>query len=204
VAVSLSGPARVRPVVSQGCRPIGRPAVITRAERNVIRQLGGRPALQRLEEEVEVLGEADLELLARGLHLGRAVDPTRRAFKRGDFLVRNVIGYDPAEGSIAIADEVRAGQTIQFHLRDAASAREDLETLLKETRAAGAIPKGALLVSCNGRGSYLFAEPDHDASAVAREMGSIPLAGFFAAGEFGPVDGRNFVHGFTASLALFE
>jgi len=204
VGLVLSGPIRVRPVVSQGCRPFGKHLVITRAENNLIYELGGHPALERLNEQIATLAPQERALLKQGLHLGRAIDPTRRSFSRGDFLIRNVVGIDPRKGAIAITDLVKAGQTVQFHLRDAASASEDLKLLLKEAQESGAKPRGALLFSCNGRGSYLFSEPDHDAAAVQRELGSIPLAGFFAAGELGPVGGRNFLHGFTASLALFE
>ncbi len=203
VAAVLTGPLRVRPVVSQGCRPFGKPAVVTRAEENVILELGGRPALERLNQDLAALGPNERLLLKNGLHLGRAIDPTRRSFGRGDFLIRNVIGVDLKGGSIAMTDQARAGQTVQFHLRDASSASEDLEILLREARS-GATAAGALLVSCNGRGSYLFSRPGHDAGAVERELGPVPLAGFFAAGELGPVGGRNFLHGFTASIALFE
>jgi small ligand-binding sensory domain FIST len=202
-AAVLSGPVRIRPVVSQGCKPFGKPAVVTRAEDNVVLELGGRPAIERLNQDLEALGPQERQLLRNGLHLGRAIDPTRQSFRRGDFLIRNVIGVDRKAGSIAMTDQVKAGQTIQFHLRDARSASEDLELLLREARI-GPAPVGALLVSCNGRGSYLFTESGHDAGAVRRELGPVPLAGFFAAGELGPVGGRNFLHGFTASIALFE
>jgi small ligand-binding sensory domain FIST len=204
VGVVLSGPLRVRPLVSQGCRPFGKHLVITRADETVILELGGQPALERLKEQIVTLSRSEQGLLQQGLHLGRAIDPRRTSFSRGDFLVRNVVGIDPEKGGIAIADPVRPGQTVQFHLRDARSASEELDLLLKEARDSGVSPAGALLFSCNGRGSYLFKKPDHDAGAVRRELGQVPLAGFFAAGELGPVGGRNFLHGFTASLALFE
>jgi small ligand-binding sensory domain FIST len=204
VVALLSGAIRVRPVVSQGCRPFGKHLVITKAENNLILELGGRPALERLDEQISTLSKEERDLLKHGLHLGRAIDPSRQSFNRGDFLIRNVVGIDPKRGAVAITDPVRPGQTVQFHLRDAASATEDLELLLREARGAGGQPAGALLFSCNGRGSYLFSAPDHDAGAVERELGTLPLAGFFAAGELGPVGGRNFLHSFTASLALFE
>src|SRR5206468_1606052 len=203
-AVLLSGRLRLRPVVSQGCRPFGKPMVVTRAEKNVVFELGGKPALVRLKEQLATLSRAECDLAKQGLHLGHAIDPSRRASARGDFLIRSVVGVDPEKGAIAVTDLVRPGQTVQFHLRDAATASEDLEALLRDAREAGARPGGALLFSCNGRGSYLFSRPDHDAGAVQKALGPMPLAGFFAAGELGPVGGRNFVHGFTASLALFE
>lgn len=189
----------VVPVVSQGCRPIGQPFVVTEARHNVLVQLGGRPAMERLEETVAELSEAEQELLGGGLHVGIVVDEHREEFERGDFLVRNVTGVDREEGAIAVGDLVEVGQTVQLHLRDAGSADEDLRELLAGHRA-----DAALLFTCNGRGSHLFGEPDHDAGLVDQLLGPLPVAGMFCAGEMGPVGNRNFLHGFTASLALFR
>lgn len=203
VAVRLSGPLRMRTVVSQGCRPIGKPLVVTRAERNIVFELGGRPAYQALTEVYETLSDEEQALLRTGLHLGRVTSEYRESFQRGDFLVRNVIGADPQRGALAIGDFFRAGQTVQFHLRDAASADEDLRELLRGIPPGGA-PRGGLLFTCNGRGTRLFEEADHDAAAVRAALGPLPLAGFFAQGEIGPIGGKSFVHGFTASLAVLE
>jgi len=124
---------------------------------------------------------------------------------QGDFLVRGIAGLDPESGAIAVGDEVTVGQTVQFHVRDADSADEDLRrTLEREATALGTRrAAGALLFTCNGRGSRLFAKPDHDAGLLAEVLGKIPVAGFFCAGELGPVGGQNFLHAFTASIALF-
>jgi small ligand-binding sensory domain FIST len=203
VAVVIGGGVRIRPVVSQGCRPIGRPLVITRAEANVIVELGGRPALERLREIYGDLPEADRQLVRSSLHVGRAASEYRDAFRQGDFLVRNVVGADPESGVIAVGDLMRTGQTIQFHVRDAASADEDLRRLLCDTRG-GAAPAGAIVFTCNGRGTRLFDEPNHDARCVRDCLGPIPVAGFFAQGEIGPIGRRTFLHGFTASIAVFE
>lgn len=204
VAVVISGGLRARPVVSQGCRPFGKPLVVTRAEGNFIRELGGRPAWEKLKEQMLALSPQEQKLLQRGLHLGIAIDARRREHRRGDFLVRNVMGFSREDGSIAVTDLIRTGSTVQFQMRDAETATEDLEHLLRDAHRSGARPLGALLFSCNGRGTRLFAAPGHDAGTIARELGDLPLAGFFAAGEIGPVGGQNFLHGFTASLALFE
>ncbi len=185
-------------VVSQGCRPIGDPWAVTKAERNVIYELGGRPALDRLMEMVEVLGEDERRSAARGLHLGRVVDESKAEFRRGDFLIRNVLGADKSVGAVAVGDTVEVGDTVQFQVRDAASADEDLRELL-----AGVDARGALVFTCNGRGTHLFGEPDHDAGLVATVVGSA-TAGMFCAGEIGPVGDRAFLHGFTASVALFS
>lgn len=198
---ALLGPgAEVASVVSQGCRPIGRPLAVTRAEGNIVYELGGVAALARLVSLAERdLPERDVALINNGgLHLGRVIDEHREEFTRGDFLVRNVIGADPEVGSIAVNDHVELGTTVQFHVRDAEAADEDLRQML-----AGRQAKGALLFTCNGRGTRLFDRPHHDATVLADTLGGVPVAGFFAAGELGPVGGRNFVHGFTASIALF-
>ena len=144
---------------------------------------------------------ADRELLENGLLIGRAISEYREKFGRGDFLVRNVVGVDQDTGAIAMADYIKTGQTIQFHVRDSASADEDLSLMLQARKIA--IPAGGLLFSCNGRGTRLFDQPGHDIRAVRGAAPSAPVAGFFAAGELGPVGQRNFIHGHTASLALF-
>lgn len=204
VAVLLDGAVRVRSVVSQGCRPIGRPLVVTKSERNMILELGGKPALTQLRELWPTLSESEQYAAQRGLHVGRVVDEYRREFGLGDFLIRNVLGADAQTGAIAIGDYVRTGQTLQFHIRDADSADAELVALLAAVRAEGAQPHGGLLFSCNGRGTRLFAQPDHDAAAIQQQFPALPLAGFFAQGEIGPIGQANYVHGFTASLALFE
>lgn len=206
VGFVVSGSVRVRPVVSQGCRPIGRTLLVTKAEENVIFQLGGRPALERLQEIYEGLDADEKNLVRSSLHVGRVASEYQDSFSHGDFLVRNVVGADPRSGVIAIGDHVRVGQTIQFHVRDAASADADLRELLGRARAAskGTGPAGALVFTCNGRGSRLFADPHHDARAIEACYGAIPTAGFFAQGEIGPIGRRNCLHGFTASIAVFE
>jgi small ligand-binding sensory domain FIST len=205
VGVLLSGPVRLRSIVSQGCRPVGRPYVITKAEQNIILELGGRAPLLHLQELWPTLSPQDQQLFQRGLHVGLVINEYQGKFRRGDFLVRNVIGLDQQSGALGITDRVRVGQTVQFHVRDADTADEDLHALLQHDSATHPNkPSGALVFSCNGRGTRLFAEAHHDARAIRAEVGPIPLAGFFAAGELGPVGGQNFIHGFTASVALFE
>ena len=204
VGVALSGRIAVRMVVSQGCRPIGEPYVVTKAEQNVIHELGGVPALDRLQTLFESLGGDERRIAQRALHLGIVIDEHRDRFERGDFLVRNLIGADRGSGSVAIGDQVQEGQTVQFHLRDAQSASEDLNLLLAADRSIHQAPLGALLFCCCGRGRGLFGRPHHDITAVREREGDVPIAGFFAQGEIGPVGGGNFLHGYTASLALFS
>ena len=197
--------AEVHPLVAQGCRPIGDAYIVTRADGSLIHELGGRPPLVRLREMAAALPSRDQELLAQGLQLGVVIDEYRAEPGQGDFLIRGVVGADPDSGTIAVGDQIQVGQTVQFHVRDAESADEDLRRALERESAAlgGRRPAGALLFTCNGRGSRLFTEPDHDTGLIAATLGDIPLAGFFCAGELGPVGGQNFLHTFTASIALF-
>jgi small ligand-binding sensory domain FIST len=199
---ALLGPGvGVETVVSQGCRPFGQPLVVTKSEGNVIFELAGTPALERLVAQAHgALTEAEVSLLEMGgLQLGRVIDEHRESFGRGDFLLRSVLGADRRTGALAVGDVVPVGTTVQFHLRDARTADEDLHVLLK-----GHAAEGALVFTCNGRGSRLFEEPHHDARVMTDVLGPLPLAGFFAAGEIGPVGGHNFIHGFTASMALLS
>jgi small ligand-binding sensory domain FIST len=204
VAMLLSGAIAVRTVVSQGCRPIGRPMVVTKAKQNIILELGGRPALEQLKELFGTLTPEEQTLVQKGLHVGCAISEYHDQFARGDFLVRNVIGFEPEVGAIGIGQFVRVGQTVQFHIRDAQTADEDLRSLLSAARQTGSAPAGALLFTCNGRGTNMFDQPNHDAGVLQEIVGQLPTAGFFAQGEIGPVCGSNFLHGFTASIALFE
>jgi small ligand-binding sensory domain FIST len=192
----------VRTIVSQGCAPIGRDAVVTRAEENVVFELAGEPALERLKADLGSLPPERLRLAANGLLVGIVIDENRAEYRRGDYLVRALLGADEDSGAIAVGDEVRVGQTIRFHVRDAASADEDLRESLAGG-LAGETAAGALLFTCNGRGTHMFSEPDHDARAVSDAVGSSALAGFFCGGEIGPVGGRAFLHGFTATAAVF-
>ena len=202
VAMLLGGPLSIATVVSQGCRPIGRPLIVTRADGNVIHELGRRPALEALRDMFQELSSDDQRRIQDGLHLGRVINEYQGSFQRGDFLVRNVMGADDS-GAIQITDVVRVGQTVQFHVRDAETADEDLRKLLEASKPSGQ-PVGALLFTCNGRGTRLFEKADHDVGVIHEVFGPIPVAGFFAMGEIGPIGGQNFLHGFTASIVLFE
>jgi small ligand-binding sensory domain FIST len=193
----------VRTVVSQGCEPVGRDSVITSAEGNVVFELAGEPALERLRGDLGTLTEAQQRSAASsGVLAGLVIDENRAEYRRGDYLMRGLVGVDEQSGALAVGEAVRVGQTLRFHVRDAGSADEDL----RENLAAaldGERAAGALLFTCNGRGTNLFTDPDHDARMAAELLGGEALAGFFCAGEIGPVGGKPFLHGFTATLAVF-
>jgi small ligand-binding sensory domain FIST len=203
VGVRLPGMHAV-PIVSQGCRPIGQPYIVTSADGATVLELGGRPAVQRLRKIIEGLPPDEQELVSRGLHIGIVVDEHLAAPGQGDFLIRGVFGADPSTGAVQIGEEVEVGATVQFQVHDAVGADNDLRKTVE--RAAAELPGrpiGALLFTCNGRGRQMFGVADHDAAAIQELLGGIPLAGFFAAGEIGPIAGRNALHAFTASIALF-
>jgi small ligand-binding sensory domain FIST len=201
VGVRLPG-VRVRPVVSQGCRPIGDPYTVTGAEGSIITELAGRPPLRLLEQLVSRLSLPEQVLVSRGVLLGVAMVEAKAELTRGDFLIRVVTGADEETGALQVGDIVDVGTTVQFHVRDGATADEDLRESIGQASEAGRA-LGALLFTCNGRGRRMFDVPNHDAALVTELLGGAPIAGFFAAGELGPVGGKNFLHGFTASLALF-
>lgn len=203
VGVGLGGAIRLETLVSQGCRPVGEPLLVTRSDGPYILELRRRPAIEMLEELLQTLPEDDLLLFRRtGLFIGVAIDETRDEFHRGDFLVRGLQGVDRDRHAISVGEPVRPGQTIQLHVRDAGTAGEDLRELLAPHRLD--TPAGALLFSCNGRGSRMFDTPNHDVSVTREVLAGMPVAGFFAMGELGPVGGRTFIHGHTASLALLR
>ena len=203
VGVVLSGPVAVRTVVSQGCRPFGPPMIVTKAEGNVLLELAGIPALAKLEQIVAALSPDERQAVARGLHIGVAMDEYAEEHERGDFLIRGVVGADRQQGAIAIADVVEVGRTVRFQVRDASAADEDLKELFARFRTDVGAVGGALLFSCNGRGKTMFPSADHDVLAVRAGLDTTGVAGFFAAGEIGPVGGRNHLHGFTASILVF-
>lgn len=213
VGALLGGAVRFRTVVSQGCRPIGPPMVVTRAEGDRLLELAGRPAAGRLREIVAALPADEQAHALRGLHLGVAVDEYAESHERGDFLIRAVLGVDTGTGAVTVGDVPQVGSTVRFQVRDAAGAAQNLYELLGPLR--GAAPAGALLFSCNGRGAGMFGDADHDVRAVRTGLDPAgaaavsggadpPVAGFFAAGEIGPVGGRNHLHGFTASVLVFD
>ncbi|HEU5033879.1 MAG TPA: FIST N-terminal domain-containing protein [Mycobacteriales bacterium] len=205
VGVLLGGPVGARPVVSQGCRPVGPAMTITAADGNVILELAGTPALTKIAEILSTLDPADQALATSGLQVGIAMDEYADQHDHGDFLIRGIAGTDDDRRGLVVGDLVEVGQTVRLQLRDAAAADADLRATLQRFRSAGDLDaiEGALLFSCNGRGGQLFPRVEHDLATVSDQLAVQPVAGFFAAGEIGPVGGRNHVHGFTASVLAF-
>jgi small ligand-binding sensory domain FIST len=205
VALSVGGEVGLKGVILQGCTPIGQTWTITRAERNLIHEIGNRPAYEVLAETFNGLPQEEQAKTRGNLFVGLVVNEYREDFHRGDFLIRNLLGADPRSGTLAVGAFPRPGQTLQFQRRDAEAATEDLDSLLGQARRQLSRTQiyGGCLCSCNGRGSHLFSMPNHDADLIQNRLGPFGLAGFFCNGEIGPVGDRNYLHGYTASLALF-
>lgn len=212
VGLALHGDIAIETVVAQGCRPIGQPVTITESRDNMLISINNEPPIKYLSNLYDNLSSDDQELLRTSLFLGIVMDPFNTEPKQGDFLVRNIIGLDQEEGSLAIGAILRQGQVVQFHLRDAATSRDDLQHLLARSNAARLkklmIEKpgeaGAVLFSCLGRGKRLYGRADHDSSLLKSAIGNIPVGGFFCNGEIGPVGGKTYLHGYTSSIALFS
>lgn len=204
VGVSLCGPVKISSVVSQGCRPIGTTFVVTKSQDNIIEELGGRPALEVLQEVFRTAEPAEQALIQRGLMVGRVVDEHLREFQPGDFLIRNVMGI-VEQRALAVSDAIRPGQTVQFHVRDSKTASDEMNALMStEVGKLPHPPAGGLLFSCNGRGRRLFGRSNHDIGVVNSNAADCAVAGFFANGEIGPVGQKTFIHSFTSSLILFS
>ncbi len=205
VAISVGGDVKLTGVISQGCTPIGDTWTLTRVEQNLIHKIANRPAYEVLSETVNEMSADDQKKVRGNLFIGLVVNEYLEDFHRGDFLVRNLLGGDPQTGVLAVGALPRAGQTMQFQRRDAEAASEDMNELLARTQVelGGAKVYGGCLCCCNGRGKHLFGASGHDAKMVQKQFGDIGLAGFFCNGEIGPVGKKNFLHGYTASLALF-
>jgi small ligand-binding sensory domain FIST len=207
VGVAMTGNIAMDTIISQGCRPIGRPYVITKAEENIIWHLKGKQALAVLHDVLAGLSPEDRELAQRGsIFVGLAINEMRQAFSAGDFLIRNIIGIDPDLGGIAVADHVAVGQSLQFQLRDPSTSRQELRRRLQQASQPfhDTPPAGCLLFNCTGRGKSLYGIAHQDVKTIQMISGKVPIGGFFCSGEIGPVGGTNFLHGYTASLGLFR
>ncbi len=205
VGVALSGNIVVETIVAQGCRPIGKPLLVTKGDRNIILELDEQVPLIVLRDLIASLGEEERMLAQNSLSVGMAMDEFKQDLHQGDFLIRSILGVDPSAGAIAITDYVRPGQRLQFHLRDAQASAEDLEFLLmryQKQQVSEAATFGALMFSCVGRGEGLYKKPNFDSQLFRRYLNNIPLTGFFCDGEIGPVGGSTFLHNYTSVFGI--
>ncbi|MDJ0732345.1 MAG: FIST C-terminal domain-containing protein [Crocosphaera sp.] len=207
VGLALSGDITIDTIVAQGCRPIGKPYQVVKGERNIILELSQegetRSPLDWLRQLMENLDDSDRQLAQHSLFVGVVRDEFKQELQPGDFLIRNLLGVDPKLGAIAIGDRVRPGQRLQFHLRDAQTSADDLETLLKQSNLSTPV-QGAFMFSCLGRGQTLYQVPNFDSQLFANYFPGVPVGGFFCNGEIGPVGKETFVHGYTSVIALLR
>lgn len=184
--------------VSHGAEGIGEPFTVTRCERNMIFELAGRPAADRLREVVAGLGAAQRVRMGTGLYLGSVPDDHPYDVVSSDFVIHEIRGEDRSNGALALAGEVSLGSTVQFQIRDAISAEEQLRFAL-----SGSVGSSALVFAGADRGMRLFEGPDHDAEAVSSMLGTRCIAGMFGAAEFAPVGGVSTVHKRSVVSVIF-
>lgn len=205
LGVGLRGAVSMRTLVAQGCRPIGRPMIVMRCRDSIIDELDVGKPVEVLRGLFETLDPRDQELGRHSLYLGVEMGDRGSRYGQGDFLIRDIAGMDPGSGAMALHGRCRPYQVVQFHLRDARTAAEDLDRrLARFPRLPGAAPdaQGALMISCMGRGRALYGSAGHDSQRVHEALGPLPLAGFFASGELGQVGGQLFLHGYTSVLGI--
>jgi small ligand-binding sensory domain FIST len=203
--VLIRGDVKILTGVAQGCQPFGQAYAITKAEGSVIQEIAFAPAIDALKEALDSLTPDEKENVGSSIFVGLAMDEMATGRGRGDFLIRNLAGLNPEDGSIKVGESVEVGQTVQFNRRTPAAAHEDLiQTVQALSMELGDEPiRFGLYFNCLGRGYGLFGQPDHDVGLIGAELGRFPLVGFFGNGEFAPVGGENFVHSYTGSLAVF-
>ena len=205
IGLALIGNIEFEIIISQGCRPIGNPMTITHAHKNIIYQIAGQSALKMLQELLISLPIKDQTLAQNALLVGLAMNEYQAEFKRGDFLIRNIVGIDPDKEALIVGALIKNGQTIQFQLRDSETSKEDLKYHLEHSAPTqDHLEKGAFLVTCCGRGKNLYGQANHDIRMIQSVKGPLPITGFFANGEIGPIGHKNFVHGYTSSLIIIR
>lgn len=190
--------------VAQGCQPFGQAYTITKCDDQVIHQLAFAPAVDALKEAMDTLTTEEKAHLRRNIFIGLAMDEYAVERKRGDYLIRSLMGIEERSGALGINESVSVGQTVQFNLRTPNAAHDDMVQVMKRLKAEKGRVAGVcgLYFNCMGRGFGLYAQPDHDVLVMRKHLGAFPMAGFFGQAEFAPVGERNFVHSYTGVLTL--
>lgn len=199
VGLGLGGPIRCGTLVSQGCRPIGQRMIVTGVHESAVMSLGGRPATDAARETIMGLNQSDRDLVANGLRLGVAVTEYREHFGPHDYLVREITGVDEQTGALRVAERPSVGQSVQFLIRDPASADSDLDLALDAASLDEAPPFGLLLAESGVR-----AGTESDLERLNARLGDLPTAGMICAGEFARGRDRSVVHGASASALIFR
>ncbi len=190
--------------ITQSCQPIGPLHTITKSHRNLLLELDGRPAFEVFAEIVPQPLREDLRRAAAFVFAGLPVDAERQPLARGEYLVRNIVGFDPKQGVVAIGEEVRQGQKLVFTLRDGSGSREDLKSALEEQSQAwaGQRPGFGMYFNCASRGRGLYGFPDLDISYIKQYLGEVPIIGFFTGCEIAPLQQQSSLHLYSGVLVL--
>ncbi len=201
VGLSLHGRVAFDWIVSSAARAIGAPAVVTSSKGSTLKTLGGRPAIEVAQRACEDLDERSSTLIERGLFVGVANDESAERPEQGGYLLHPVVSANPKRGELLLAESIRPGRTVRFHLRDPESGNDDLDLALDQAQLR---PKPAVAIAAisSARGKTLFGSAGHDAAAIQRRVGPMPLVGAATAGELAPRGGTNRPHSLTVAAAL--
>jgi len=190
--------------VSQGCQPVSKPMVITKAEGNLIFEIDHRPAFEVFTQTIKGPLLEDLRRALAFVFIGLPADPQKNSVEPGSYLVRNIIGLDSQKGILAIGENVHAGENMIFTLREPQRAREDLDQMLQRQVAIldGKKPQLGLYFNCCARGTSLYGLSGIDTAYIQKSLGEFPLIGFFGSFELGPMGMKNHLLAYTGVLVL--
>ena len=202
--ILLTGDFSTEIGVAQGCQPIGKPREVTKVDGRVIFELDGEPALESFKGTLQLLTQEDIRRSGGTVFVGIAMDDANKSPIRGDFLIRNLVGINEEHAAIAVSEEVKEGQLVQFHLRNPLAAAEEIQVIIaqlaEKTRAQP--PAFGLYFNCLGRGKGLYGTANHDINVIQEKFPGLPVIGFFGNSEFAPIGGRNFAHAYTGVFVL--
>jgi len=200
----LSGSFHAGVDITQGCQPLTGPMVITKAEKNLILEIDNRPALEVFARLLKGPLAEDIRRALTVLFVGLPADRNENSVGPGKYLVRNIIGLDPAKGILGVAEEVREGQAMIFAFRDGQRAREDLNQMLERQveNLRGKKPAFGLYFNCCARGASLYGIPGIDSAYIRQALGDFPLIGMFGGYELAPLGRANRLFAYTGVLAL--
>lgn len=203
IFVGFEGGVRLEPLVSPGCRSIGKPFVITAARGNEVLSLGQREPFTILEEAFESLGE-EMQIEAEGnIFAGLAIEEEIDEFKSGDFHIHQIVSATLNDGRLMLGAPVRVGQTMQFQLRDPLAAESLLESECRRIKDKSGTPFASLLFMGQGRGKQLFGAEDRNIRVFEDVFGQTPLAGLYSYSEVGTVASKHLRHSQSVCGVLF-
>ena len=204
VILELGANLEIVPIVAQGCKPVGEDLEVTKCDNVLLEEVGGQPTLDYIRNLADVLSGRERELLQQSLFVGVEMDLIKADLNHGDYLIRNIRGINPDNGSLVVGEHLQQGQSVRFHIRDPESSQKELEEITEKLAIKLASRKchGMLVFSCLGRVKEFYKEDSVDVKLIHRINKQAPLAGFFCSGEIGQVSGNTYIHGYTATSVL--